>query len=118
MRPNPATGKPPVSIRRREPADEREVNPNLLGDFENEDTGIFQAPLHVGDSEVRLCREAASVDMNLHGDGQVVRSAMQGEDAGDLNGGVAAGSEVALIAFGHERDFGKTMQHLANIVLL
>ena len=43
-----------------------------------------------------------------------MRRAMQSEDAGHLNGGVAGGRDGSLIAFGRERNFGK-VRHIQHV---
>ena len=46
---------------------------------------VFQAPLNVWNLEVCLGRERRSLDVNLHWHGQIVRGAVERENAGNLN---------------------------------
>ena len=101
-------------LRWRETAHKREIDINLFGNLEDEDAGVFQAPFHIGHREVRFGRQSTSVNVNLHGRRQVVRSAMKSEYPGNLNGGIARCRYSSLIAPGNEGDFGK-VRHVQNL---
>jgi hypothetical protein len=48
-----------------------------------------------------------TVDVDLHGDGEGVGCAVEGEDSGDLEGGVAGGGEGTGVGLGGEGDVGE-----------
>src|ERR1035438_7216841 len=88
----------------RQISSERQVDIDHLSNFEDEDAGVFQSPLNVRNIELRFGRESCPFDVNLHGYCQVMRSAVKGEDAGHLNGGIAGWGDSSLITPGHEGD--------------
>ena len=57
-----------ASVRRGQTSHQREIDPHFFGYLGDEDARILQAPLNVGNHEVRFSREVRSVDMKLHGD--------------------------------------------------
>src|ERR1700722_15404069 len=80
----------------RKLSDKRQIDVNLLGDPKNEYAWILQTPLDPRDNEVGFGRALRSIDVDLHGDSQLMRSAMQREDPGDLYRRVADASNRAL----------------------
>jgi len=63
---------------------------------------------------VSLGGEAASIHMNLHRHCDVMRSAVQGEDTCDLNGGIAGGRNRPLITLWRKCHLGivRNIQHV------
>src|ERR1035441_7068013 len=86
---------------------QREIDINHFGNLKDKDARVFQPPLNVRNSEVSLGRESRSFNVNLHGHGQLMRSAMEGEDAGNLNGRITRCRDSSLKALGRKRNFGK-----------
>src|SRR5258705_155929 len=97
-------------------AGQRQVDVDFFGDFEDENAGILQAPIHIGDNEVRFGCEASAVHVDLHGHGEVVGCAVQSERARDLDGGVAGGRDGAVVFLRNKRDFG-IMFDVENILV-
>ncbi len=87
-------------------AGEVEVDVDFFLGFEDEEAWVFEAPLDVGDGEACFGGGVVGVDVDLHGDGDVVWVAEEGDDASDLNGGVAGGGDVSCVAPGGEGDGG------------
>src|ERR1039458_4026675 len=88
---------------------QREIDINHFGNLKDKDARVFQPPLNVRNSEVSLGRESRSFNVNLHGHGQLMRSAVEGEYAGDLNRRISRCRYSSLIALGRseERRVGK-----------
>jgi hypothetical protein len=74
-------------------AAEVEVDADLLVDVDHEGAGIFEAPLDVGHDEGTDGMDLVAVDLHLHGHVDLTRRAEEGEEAVDLEGGVAGGVE-------------------------
>ena len=72
---------------------EVEVDVDFLFDVDHEGAGIFEAPLDVGHDEGADGVDLVAADLDLHGDVDLVGGAEQGEEAVDLEGGVASGVE-------------------------
>ena len=72
---------------------EVEVDVDFLFDFDHEGAGILEAPLDVGHDEGAYGVDLVAADLDLHGDVDLVRCAEEGEEAVDLEGGVAGGVE-------------------------
>ena len=101
---------------RGQTAHEREVDFDLLGDLEDENARVFQAPLHIGNREARYAGEGRSVDVNLHRYREVMRRAMKCEDTSHLDRRITRGCDGSLITPGRERDFGKP-RRFQNIIV-
>ena len=86
---------------------QREIDPHIFFNLQHKETWILQAPLYKGNAEVCFGGQFFPVDMDLHGNREVVRSAVKGEDARNLNGRIAGGRDGPLIAPGRKRYFSK-----------
>ena len=83
---------------------EVEVDVDFFVDADHEGAGIFEAPLDVGYDEGADGVDLLAVDLHLHGHVDFVRGADEGEEAVDLEGGVAGGVEGSGEAGGREGD--------------
>ncbi len=83
---------------------EVEVDVDFFVDVDHEGAGIFEAPLDVGHGEGADGMDLVSIDLDLHGDVDLMRRTEEGEEAVDLEGGVARGVEGSGEAGGREGD--------------
>jgi hypothetical protein len=74
-------------------AGEVEFDPDFLFDVDHEGAGISEAPLDVGHWEGTDGVDLVAADLHLHGNVDLVRRAEEGEEAVNLEGGVAGGVE-------------------------
>src|ERR1035438_3703304 len=105
---------------RGQSADECEVYTHFLCYFQYKETWILESPLHKRHAEVRLGGKVRPVNMNLHGNRQLMRSAMKSEGPRDLDRRIAGCCNGALIALGHKRNFSKVrcIQHILRHLLV
>lgn len=82
----------------------------------NEYARVLQAPLDIANSELTFCVQVRSVDVNPHENRNIVWRIEQGEDAGDLNCGVAGERKLSLVSFGSKRNQRKLLR-LKNVVV-
>jgi len=85
-------------------SDEGEVDLDFFVDLDHESAGIFEAPLDVGDGEGSDAVELVALNLDLHGQVDLMRRTDEGEDAVDPKGGVAGWVEGSGDAGGREGD--------------
>jgi hypothetical protein len=70
-------------------ANEIKINRNVIVGFPDHEARVFEAPLNIGNDELRLRRCLRAIDVYLHRNRQAVSSAEQSEQSAHLNGRVA-----------------------------